>query len=120
MSKALLDALAYHGMTVRDFKSAWTNYVDENVTERPPKLGQHYKAFVVHPRKPGPQTLAIGHREDEQYVVDLLRDGLTIAQAAELVKAYGINKVTGDESDGDNTTMLQAVAGLVNILQATL
>ena len=84
--------------------------------ERPPQPGQHYRAFVVHSSKPGPQTLAIGHREGEEYLVDLLRDGLTIAQAAELMKAYGIKQVTGATNDEDDK-MLHAVAGVVRLLR---
>lgn len=116
MSRALLDALAAHGMGVADFRQAVEDCIDQDVNERPPQSGQHYKAFAVYPRKPGPTTLAIGHREGEMRVVDLLRDGLTVAQAAELTKAYGINTITGAENDEDDTA-LHAIAGLINLLQ---
>jgi hypothetical protein len=114
-SKALLDALAAHGTSITDFRQAWEDCTDKDVTERPPQPGLHYKAFVVHPSKPGPQTLVIGHCEDDKVVIDLMRDGLTIAQAAELVKIYDINTVTGGVNDDDDT-MLHAVAGVVDEL----
>jgi hypothetical protein len=61
---------------------------DRGVTERPPVPGQSYAGFVVHPRKPGPIVLAIGHMHREWFILDLCRDGLTVQQAAELLKAY--------------------------------
>jgi hypothetical protein len=116
MSNALQEALAAYGMSAADFREAFAACMDKDVTERPPQPGQRYRAFVVHPSKPGPQTLAIGHREGEKRVVDLLRDGLTIAQAAELVKAYGIMQVTGAADDEDDKA-LHAIAGVVSLLQ---
>jgi hypothetical protein len=104
-------------MSAADFREAFTACIDQNVTERRPQPGRRYRAFVVHPSKPGPQILAIGHCEGEKIVVDLLRDGLTIAQAAELVKAYGIERVTGAENDDDDS-MLHAIAGVVSLLRA--
>jgi hypothetical protein len=101
------------------------------VTERPPLAGQSYVAFVVHPRQPGPSTLAIAHRQGDQYVIDLCRDGLTIQQAADLcrdgltiqqaadlVKAYGISKVTGADDEGDsNVSLAHAVCGVISLLR---
>ena len=88
------------------------------VTERPPLAGQSYVAFVVHPRQPGPSTLAIAHRQGDQYVIDLCRDGLTIQQAADLVKAYGISKVTGADGEGDSSVSLaHAVCGVISLLR---
>jgi hypothetical protein len=90
--------------------------VDPGVTERPPMVGQSYAAFVVHPREPGPITLAIAHCEGDKYVVDLCRDGLTIQQAADLVKAYGISEVTGADDDGVGS-LAQAVCGIISLLR---
>jgi hypothetical protein len=73
----------------------------------------------VHPSRPGPQTLVIGHCEDDKVVIDLMRDGLTIAQAAELVEIYNINTVTGAVNDDDDA-MLHAVFGVVNELAGEL
>jgi hypothetical protein len=114
-SKDLLDALAAHGTSITEFRQAWEACTDKDVTERSLQPWRRYKAFVVHPRKPGPQTLAIGHREGDKVVVDLLRDGLTIAQAAELMKIYNINTVTGPVDD-DGLPMLHAVTGVVDEL----
>ncbi len=116
MSQALLKALAQHGMSVGDLRRDWENCVDKDVTERPPRPGITYKAFVVHPRRPGPQTLAIGHCEGDTRVVDLLRDRLTIAEAVELCKAYGIDKVTGQELDDPGVNLIEATAGLISVL----
>jgi hypothetical protein len=90
--------------------------VEPGVTERPPVSGQFYAAFVVHPRAPGPTTLAIAHCEGDKYVVDLVRDGLTIQQAADLVKAYGIGEVTGADDDGVGS-LGQAVCGVISLLR---
>jgi hypothetical protein len=79
-------------MTLRKaIKSATT----PGVTERRPIPGVVYHGFIVHPRQPGPVTVAIAHRVGEKIVLDLCRDGLTIADAANLMKAYNITKVTG-------------------------
>jgi hypothetical protein len=64
-------------------------------TERRPIPGVVYHGFIVHPRQPGPVTVAIAHKAGEKIVLDLCRDGLTIADAANLMKAYNITKVTG-------------------------
>jgi hypothetical protein len=116
MNKALQEAIAAHGMSVTDFREAFEACMDKDTTERSPQPGQRYRAFVVHPSRPGPQTSAIGHREGEKCVVDLLRYGLTIAQAAELVKAYGIEQVTGAANDEDDKG-LHAIAGVISLLQ---
>jgi hypothetical protein len=98
------------------FSDAIEACVDPGVTERPPVPGKHYVAFVVHPRQPGPVTLVVAHREDEQLVLDLVRDGLTIQQAADLMQAYGIDHVTGaEDDDGDN--LAHAALGAISLLQ---
>lgn len=71
------------------------------VTERRPIPGVVYHGFVVHPRQPGPVTLAIAHRSGKKIILDLCRDGLTVADAANLLKAYSIAKVTGATDQGD-------------------
>jgi hypothetical protein len=92
--------------------------VDHGVTERPPMPGQRYAGFAVHPRKPVPVVLAIAHQDGERFVIDLLRDGLTIEQAANLLKAYGIYTVTGADDEGDSrTSHAHAVAGVIGVLQ---
>lgn len=116
MSEALRSALAAHGMSTADLCQAVEASTDQDVTERPPQPGLSYRAFVVHPSRPSPQTLAIGHREADRFVVDLLRDGLAIAQVVELVKAYSIDQVTGAEND-ENDNLPHAIAGVVSLLR---
>ena len=86
--------------------------------ELPPVEGFSYVAFVVHPRQPGPLALAIAHKDGDRFVVDLCRDGLTVQQAADLAKAYGISEVTGADDEGDDSVSLaHAVCGAINLLQ---
>jgi hypothetical protein len=88
---------------------------DHSVTERPPVSGLRYVAFAVHPRAPGPVTLAIAHRDGDNRILDLLRDGLTIAQSAALLQAYGIGEVVGAEDD-DGLNLAHAALGAINLL----
>jgi len=91
---------------------------DKEVVERPPVAGRSYAAFAVHPRRPGLIAIAIGHCEGEAYVVDLVKDGLSVAAATDESKRYGISKVTGAESDSiDEDGMAHAVCGLISVLQ---
>jgi len=64
---------------VRRFDAAIT----PGVTERRPIPGVVYHGFVVHPRQPGPVTLAIAHRAGKKIILDLCRDGLTTADAVD-------------------------------------
>jgi len=59
--------MAATGLTREQIESC----TDRGVTERPPVPGQSYAGFVVHPRKPGPLVLAIGHRHGERFILDL-------------------------------------------------
>ena len=87
------------------------------VTERRPMRGQHYAGFVVHPKQPGPITLAIAHKSGDQFVIDLIRDGLTAEQSAHLLKAYGIDQVTGADDEGDSSdSLVHAIAGVISVL----
>lgn len=89
-------------------------------TELPPVAGQFYVAFTVHPPCPGPVVLAIAHREGEMRIVDAIRESITIADAAVLLRRYGISGVTGAESEGEGDDVLHAVAGAVWLLRGTL
>jgi hypothetical protein len=102
------------------FEAALERCVNHGVTERPPVPGQRYVAFAVHSRQPGPIALAIAHRAGEQRILDLCRDGLTIAQSAELIKAYGVDKVTGAVSDNDGCDLAHAALGALNLLPGRL
>jgi hypothetical protein len=103
---------------MRPFRQLVEQCVDRGVTERPPVHGVRYAAFVVHPREPGPIVLAIGHLEGAKFVIDLLRDGLTVQQAVDLVSAYGLNAVTGADDEGDSSVShAHAVLGVLNVLK---
>jgi hypothetical protein len=110
------DAPNTEGFVKRFPKPVIDACIDHGV--RPPVAGWHYAAFAVHPRQPGPVVLAIGHRCGEKIVIDLVRDGLTVPQACDLLKAYGINTVTGADDEGDGSVSLaHAVAGVVHVLR---
>jgi hypothetical protein len=89
--------------------------VTPGVTERRPIPGVVYHSFVVHPRQPGPVTLAIAHKACEKIILDLCRDGLTIADSANLLKAYNIAKVTGANDEGDGLAMAHATLGALDL-----
>ena len=103
-NKAIRDAAERASSTnnesFRDFNAAFTSYIN-NVSEQPPQSDHHYKAAAAYvpvgylPHKPYPITLAIGHREEVEtkgvFVIDLLRDGLTVEQVNELAMTYGID-----------------------------
>lgn len=91
--------------------------VSAGVTERPPLPDLHYAGFVVHPKQPGPITLAIAHKDGDNFVLDLIRDGLSIEQSAHLLKAYRIDHVNGaDDEDDSSDSLAHAVAGVVSVL----
>jgi hypothetical protein len=102
-------------MNYKDFDHV-TDYldhcVDHGVTERRPIAGVRYVGFVVYPPKLGPVVLAIAHREGDVIVQDLIRDGLTIADAANLMKAYGITEVEGMESEDEELAL--ATLGVID------
>lgn len=84
------------------------------VTERRPMRGQHYAGFVVHPKQPGPIRL---DKSGDQFVIDLIRDRLTAEQSAHLLKAYGIDQVTGADDEGDSSdSLVHAIAGVISVL----
>jgi len=91
----------------------------DNVSVRPPIAGMSYAAFAVHPPRPGPVVLAIGHRADGKYIVDLVDQYLTVAAAAAVLHPYGVTKVIGAESNTiDEDGHVHAVAGLISVLWA--
>lgn len=75
--------------------------------ELPFTSGHHYAAFA-DPSGGGPDgfTLAIGHREGERVIVDVLRErkrlapGAVVVEYAALLKTYGIARVMGDKYAG--------------------
>jgi hypothetical protein len=92
---------------------------DKGVTVRPPIAGMSYSAFVVHPpRPPGPIVMAIAHRADGKYIVDLVDEYPSIADAVSVLKPYGVSEVTGAESDTiDEDGYAHAVAGVLSLLR---
>lgn len=91
--------------------------IDKGVTERPPVAGKSYVAFAVHPPRPGPVALAIAHCESDTLVVDVVREAISIADAAALMQRYGIAAVTGAESEGDGFDLAHATLGALNVLR---
>jgi hypothetical protein len=69
----------------------------------------------VRPPQPGNlYALTIAHRDGE-IVQDLIREDISIADAAVLLKGYGIAKITGAVGDKDDA-LVHALAGVVDIL----
>jgi hypothetical protein len=91
--------------------------VDEGVTERPPVESLPHVAFVVHPSQSGNLlAMAITHYADDKFILDLIREDISIADAAGVLKRYGISRVTGAESDGD-LDLAHAVSGVFSVLR---
>jgi hypothetical protein len=52
---------------------------DKGVRVRSPIAGMSYSAFVEHPpRPPGPIVVAIGHRANGKYILDLVEEYPTV------------------------------------------
>jgi hypothetical protein len=88
---------------------------DKGVTERPPVAGFSYAAFAVHPRSENLLALAIAHRAGEKFVVDLVREEISVAAASAILKCYGVSEVAGAE-DVYGLPLAQAVMGVVSVL----
>ncbi len=85
--------------------------VQPGVLERPPVFGWSYVAFVVRPQHPGPVVLAIAHREGTKVVLDAIRESISVADCAILVKRYGITHVTGAPDEGQGDSLAYAACG---------
>ena len=101
--------------------STWADIVDscvdKDVTERPPKEGVAYAAFAVHtPLQRNLLGLAVAHCDGDLFVVDVIREDISIADAAALLKRYGVSKVTGQDGD-ESDALAHAVAGVVSVLR---
>jgi hypothetical protein len=89
---------------------------DKGVTERPPVAGVSYAAFAVHPPEPGNLlALAIAHRGGDKYIVDVVKDDISVVDAAAVLGRYGVTQVTGDIGE-EADALAHAVAGVVNLL----
>jgi hypothetical protein len=95
----------------------FTDAIDKGVTERPPVVGMSYAAFEVHAARQGNLLgMAIAHRDGDRFVVDVVRQNISIADAAAVLKRYGIAEVTGAVGSKDDA-LAHAVAGAINLLQ---
>ena len=91
--------------------------VDKGVSERPPVEGVKYVAFTVHPPLPGNlHALAIAHRDGEKLVQDVIREDISVPDAAALVKSYGITKVTGTVGDVEGALAHATMGALSELL----
>jgi hypothetical protein len=89
---------------------------DKGVTERPPIAGVSYAAFAVHPAEPGNLlALAVAHRGGDKFIVDVVKDDISIVDAADVLRRYGISRVTGDVGD-ERDALAHAVAGVIHLL----
>jgi hypothetical protein len=96
-------------------KAAIERCVDKGVTERPPIEGVTYVAFVVHPPNPANLlALAIAHRADK-FILDVIRDDISVADASVVMKRYGISEVTGAEGDKSDA-LAHATLGAFSLL----
>lgn len=114
-AKDAVAASAEYGGEFRDDVSGFVTTevveacVDHGVTERPPRVGATYKAFVDPSGGSADSfTLAISHRDGDAAVLDAVRERkppfspeATTADFCELLKAYGITEVTGDRYAGE-------------------
>ena len=83
--------------------------VSEDIKERPPEAGKHYRAFVdPSGGSSDSMTLAIGHTEGETAVLDAVRERKppfspesVVDEFCAALKAYGISQVTGDRRGGE-------------------
>jgi hypothetical protein len=89
--------------------------VDKGVTERPPIEGVTYVAFVVHPPYPANLlALAIAHRADK-FILDVIREDISVADASAVMRRYGISEVTGAEGDKSDA-LAHAALGAFSLL----
>ena len=108
-------ASAEYGATFRTDLEAFVSRdvieasVEPGRYELPPVAGMNYIA-AVDPSGSGADamTLAIGHREDEQVVIDAVRSRrppfspeTVVGEFCDLLKTYNIRKVTGDRYAGE-------------------
>jgi hypothetical protein len=110
------DEAAARAEYLAEFRADIEAFVSREVVERaqrsdplelPFTRGNAYVAFV-DPSGGGPDgfTLAIGHKENRQVVVDAVRErksmapGAVVAEYASLLKTYNISRVTGDKYAG--------------------
>lgn len=91
--------------------------IDKGVVERPPIAGKTYVVFVVHPPEPGNVLgMAIAHREGEKFVIDVVKEDISVAECATVSKRYNVSKVTGACGDASDA-LVHAAAGAVELLR---
>ena len=110
------DPQAARAEYMAQFRADLEQFISREVVERsarpaplelPPRPGVTYFAFT-DPSGGGADgfTLAIGHNDDGQTVIDVLRErkgppGAIVAEYAELLKSYRLATVTGDRYAGE-------------------
>jgi len=85
------------------------NVIDPGVFERPRIAGVTYSAFVdPSGGRSDSMTLAIGHREGDVSIVDVVREirpdfspDAAVAEFATVLRAYGVSQVQGDRYGGE-------------------
>ncbi len=111
------DPEAYRSEVLGDFRAGVSTFLDSDMIEQcvadrrelEPNEGRTYVAFT-DPSGGGRDafTVAIAHRQDERTIVDCVRAWVppfnptgVVAEAAELLKTYRCNEVTGDRYAGE-------------------
>lgn len=90
---------------------------DWGVTERSPIEGQSYVTTVAHPpTRFSPVALAIAHYDGNYYIVDLVRESISVKDAASILKRYNIDEVNG-VFDDDDTALASAVCAAISKLR---
>ena len=98
-------------------RAAIEQCVTKGVTERPPVAGVTYAAFVVHTPLPGNLlALAIAHRTPDKFILDVIRENISVADASAVMKRYGITEVTGDPNGDKSDALAHATAGVFSVL----
>ena len=93
-------------LLTRDAVSA---VIDAGVRERAPEKGRQYQAFVdPSGGSSDSMTLAIAHREGDVVILDAIRERKppfspesVVSEFCDLLKLYGLRKVTGDRYGGE-------------------
>jgi hypothetical protein len=104
-------------MSVKPMVKAFNRASVPGVNERPPMPGFSYVAFAVHEDSGPLKGFAIAHKNGEKFVVDVVRQGITVDESAELMKRYGIDTVTAAPHEGGDDAMAHAVAGAIVCLK---
>jgi hypothetical protein len=81
-----------------------------------PRSNRDYRAFTVYPAEPGPLVVCVAHFASQRYNIDLLRDDLTVDDAAIVLHRFGIKDVVAGIDDDEDSRIIHAVAGCLQQL----